>query len=97
MTVTNQNYVHEEIKGRLNSGNTLLLFSSDSFTFFSIKYVNKINKICKIIILPVVLYGCETSFLIIKEEHKLRVSENRMLRRVFSPKKEEITRMEEVP
>jgi hypothetical protein len=51
---------------------------------------NIINiKIYKIVILPVVLYGCETWSLTLREEHKLRVSENKVLRRIFGPKKEE--------
>jgi hypothetical protein len=37
-------------------------------------------------ILPVVLYGCETWSLILSEEHRLRVFENRVLRRIFGPK-----------
>jgi hypothetical protein len=39
-------------------------------------------RIYKTIILPVVLYGCETLSLTVKEEHKLRVFENRVLRRI---------------
>jgi hypothetical protein len=42
------------------------------------------------IILPVVLYGCETWSLILKEEHRLRVFENRVLRRTFGPKRDEV-------
>jgi hypothetical protein len=42
-------------------------------------------------ILPVVLYGCETWLLTLREEHKLRVFENRVLRRVFVPKRDEVT------
>jgi len=44
----------------------------------------------KIIILPVVLYGCEIMSLPLREEHRLKVSENRVLRRIFWPKKEEV-------
>jgi hypothetical protein len=40
------------------------------------------------IILPVVLYGCETWTLTVREEHKLRVFENRVLRRIFGPKRD---------
>jgi hypothetical protein len=43
------------------------------------------------IILPVVLYGCETWSLTLKEEHRLRVFENRVLRRIFGPKRDEVT------
>jgi hypothetical protein len=41
--------------------------------------------------LPVVLYGCETWSLTLREEHRLRVFENRVLRRIFGPKRDEIT------
>jgi hypothetical protein len=43
----------------------------------------------KTVILSVVLYGCETWSLTLREEHRLRVSENRVLRRIFGPKREE--------
>jgi hypothetical protein len=42
-------------------------------------------------ILPVVLYGCETWSLILREEHRLTVLENRVLRRIFKQKKDEVT------
>jgi hypothetical protein len=48
-------------------------------------------KIYKTIILPVVLYGCETWSLTLKEEHRLRGFENRILRRIFGPKKDNVT------
>jgi hypothetical protein len=48
-------------------------------------------KVYKTIILPVVLYGCETWSLTLKEEHRLRVFENRVLRRIFGPKRDEVT------
>jgi hypothetical protein len=48
-------------------------------------------KIFKTIILPVVLYGCETWSLILREKHRLRVFENRILRRLFGPKRDEVT------
>jgi hypothetical protein len=44
-------------------------------------------KIYKTIILPVVLYGCETLSATLREEHRLRVFENRVLRRIFGPKR----------
>jgi hypothetical protein len=43
------------------------------------------------IILLVVLYGCKTWSLTLREEHRLRVFENRVLRRIFGPKKDEVT------
>jgi hypothetical protein len=48
-------------------------------------------KIYKTIILPVVSYGCETWSLTLWEEHRLRVIETRVLRRIFGPKRDEVT------
>jgi hypothetical protein len=45
----------------------------------------------KTIILQVVLYGCETWSLALREEHRLRVFENRVLRRIFGPNTDEVT------
>jgi hypothetical protein len=47
-------------------------------------------KVYKTIILPVVLYGCETWSLTLRREHRLRVLENRVLRRIFEPKRDEV-------
>jgi hypothetical protein len=43
----------------------------------------------RFIILPVILYGCETWSLRLKEEHRLGVFEKRVLRRIFGPKRDE--------
>jgi hypothetical protein len=51
---------------------------------------NKI-RIYKTIILPVLLYGCETWSLTLREEHRLRVFENKVLRRIFGPKRDKVT------
>jgi hypothetical protein len=48
-------------------------------------------KIYKTIILPVVLYGCETWSLTLRKEHRLRVFENKVLRRIFGPKRYGLT------
>jgi len=48
-------------------------------------------KIYRNIILPVVLYGCEAWSLILQEERKLRVFENMVLRRIFGPRRDEVT------
>jgi hypothetical protein len=50
-----------------------------------------VTRIYKTIILPVVLYGCETWSLTLREHHRLRVFENRVLRRIFGPKRDEVT------
>ena len=52
---------------------------------------NTNSKIYRTIILPVVLYGCETGSPTLREEHRLRVFENRVLRRIFGPKRDEVT------
>jgi hypothetical protein len=51
-------------------------------------------KIYRTIILPVVVYGCETWALTLREECRLRVFEDRVLRRVFGPKRDEVTGLE---
>jgi hypothetical protein len=51
---------------------------------------NEKIKIYKVIILPVVLYGCETSFITLRAEHRLRAFENRVLRGMFGPKRHEV-------
>jgi hypothetical protein len=48
-------------------------------------------KIYRTIILPVVLYGCESWSLTLREECRLRVLENKVLRRIFGPKRDEVT------
>jgi hypothetical protein len=48
-------------------------------------------RIYETIILPVVLYGCETWSLTLREKHRLRVFENRMLGRIIGSKKDEVT------
>ena len=48
-------------------------------------------KTYRTIILPVVLYGCETWSLTLREECRLRVFENRVLRRIFEPQRDEVT------
>jgi hypothetical protein len=69
----------------------LLSFGSEPSVFsFAVKKLKKI-RIYKTIIMPVVLYGCETWSLTLMEEHRLRVFENRVLRRIFGPKRDEMT------
>jgi len=50
-----------------------------------------IDKIYRSVIVPLVLYGCETWSLTVSEERRLGVFENRMLRRVSEPKRDEVT------
>jgi retron-type reverse transcriptase len=66
-TLTDQNYIHEEIKSRLNSGNACY-HSVQSLLSSRLLSMNVKVKIYKTIILPVVLYGCETWSLTLREE-----------------------------
>jgi hypothetical protein len=85
----NQNCIHKEIKSRLNSGNVCYQTVQNLLSSHQLSKNVKI-KIYQTIISPVVLYGCETWSLMLGEEHGLRVSENRMLRRIFGPKRDEV-------
>jgi hypothetical protein len=79
--------MQEEIKSRLHSGN-VCYHSVQSLLSSRLLSRNVKVKIYKTIILPVVLYGCETWSLILREEDRLRVFENRVLRRIFEPKRD---------
>jgi hypothetical protein len=89
-TLTNQNSIQEEIKSRLKSGNACYHLAQNLLPTSLLSKHLKI-KIYRTILLPVVLYGCETWSLTLREERRLRVFENRVLRRIFWPKKDEVT------
>jgi hypothetical protein len=89
-TVTNQNFIQEEIKRRLDSGNGCCQ-SVQSLLSSRLLSENVKIKIYKNTILPVVLFGCETWSLTSREEHKLKVFENRVLKRTFGPTRAEVT------
>ena len=89
-TLTNQNSIQEEIKSRLKLGNACY-HSVQKLLSSSLLSKNIKIKIYRTIILPVVLNGCETWSLTPRKERKLRVFENRALRRMFGPKRDEIT------
>ena len=65
-------------------------FGAEYFVFQFATQKLKI-KVYRTIILPVVLYGCETWSLTLREERRLRVFENRVLRGIFGPKRDEVT------
>jgi hypothetical protein len=69
----------------------LLPFCPEPSVFSSAVEKNIKIRIYETIILLVVLYGFETWFLTLREEHRLRVFENRVLRRMFGPKRDEVT------
>jgi hypothetical protein len=85
-TLTNQKDIHDEIKSRLNSGNACY-YSVQNLLSSCLVSKNLKIKIYKTVILPVVLYGRETLSLTLREEHRLRVFENRVLRRIFGHKR----------
>jgi hypothetical protein len=82
--MTNETCIHEEIKCSLNSGSTCYrsLQKLLSSHFLSPLHIT--------IIFPLDFYWCETSSLILREGHRLRVFENRVLRRIFGSKREEV-------
>jgi len=89
-TLTNQNYIAEEIKSRLRSGNACYHSVQNLLSSRMLSKNLKI-KIYRTIILPAVLYGCETWSRTLRKERKLRVFENMVLRRIFGPRRDEVT------
>jgi hypothetical protein len=89
ITVTNQNLIHDEIKRRLNLSNACY-HSVHILMYYRLVSKNVKIRIHKTIILPVVLYGCEAWSLTLREEHRLRVFENRVLREIFGPRRDEV-------
>jgi hypothetical protein len=81
--------IQEEFERRLNSGNAYC-HSVQNFSASRLLSKNVKLRIYKTIILPVVLCGCKTWFLTLREEHRLTVFENRVLRRIFGPKTYEV-------
>jgi hypothetical protein len=81
--------MHKEIKSRI--GNACYHSVQSLLSSRLLSRNAKVN-IHKTIILPVVLYGCETWYLALREEHRLSVFENRVLMRIFGPKRDEVTR-----
>jgi hypothetical protein len=81
-TITNQNLIEEEIKRRLNSGNACYHSAQNILSSRLLSQNIKI-RVYKTIILPVILYRCETWSLALREEHRLRAFEKCVLRRLF--------------
>ena len=90
VTVTNTNDIREEIKRRINMGNACYYSLEKILSPHMFSNKLKVNTY-KTIILPVVLYGCETWSLMLREELRLSVLENRVLRKIFGAKRDEIT------
>jgi hypothetical protein len=90
ITVTNQNLIQVEIKRRLNFDNACYHSVHNPLSSRLLSKTVNIG-IYKIIILPVVLYGCETRALALREEHRLKVFERRVLERKFELKRGVVT------
>ena len=88
--LTNQNFIAEEIKSRLRSGSACY-HSVQNLLFSRLLSKNLKIKIYRTKIFSVLLYGCETWSFILREERKLRVFENMVLRRMFGPRRDEVT------
>ena len=84
----NQNSIQEEIKSRSKSGNACYHSVQN---LLSSNLLSKNLKIYRTIILLVVLYGCETWSLTLREERRQRVFENRVMRRIFGPRRDDGT------
>jgi hypothetical protein len=89
MTVTIQNLVGEEINRRSASGSSH--YSAIQNILFSRLLSRNAKSRIYNVIMPVVVYCCETWTLTASAEHRLRVFENRVLRRMFEPKRDELT------
>jgi len=89
-TLTNQNSIQDEIKCRLKLGYACYYSVHNLLSSSMLSKTLKI-KIYRTIILPVVLYGRGTWSLTLRKERRLRLFENRVLRRVFGPKRDEVT------
>jgi hypothetical protein len=89
-TLTNQNFIQEEIRSRLKSGNGYYHLEQ-SLLSFSLLSKNLRITIYRTIVLPLVLYGFQTWSLTWREERRQMVFENRVLRRIFGPKRDEVT------
>jgi hypothetical protein len=87
--VTYQNCINDKSKSRLSSGNACNL-SVQNLLFSLLLSKNLKIKIYKTITLSVILYVCGSWSLTIREEPILRVFGNRMLRRIFGPKRDEV-------
>ena len=88
-TLSNQNSIQYEIKSRVQSGNACYHSVQNRLSSSLLSKIIKF-KIYRSLILPVVLYGCETWSLTFREERRLRVFEIRVLRRIFGPKRDEV-------
>jgi hypothetical protein len=90
-TLTHLNSIQEEIKSTMKAWNACY-HSVQNPLSSSLLFKNLKIEIYRIIILPVVVYGSATWLLTLREECRMKVFENRVLRRIFGPKRDKVTR-----
>jgi len=89
-TLPSQNFVPEEIKSRFSSGNSRYNLVQSLLSSSLLTKNTKIKRY-RTMILLVVLYGCETWSVTVREERRLRVFKNKVLRKIFGPNRDEVT------
>jgi hypothetical protein len=92
-TVTHQNLIQEEIRRLISD--SACCHSVQNYLSLCLLSMNLKIKMYRTVILPVVPYGCETWSLTLREEHRLKMFENRVLRRIFGPKRDYVMGGEE--
>jgi hypothetical protein len=89
-TLKNQNSIQEDMKSRMKSGNACYHLVQNLLSS-SLLSKNTEIKVQRTIILPIVLYACETLSLMLRGERRMRMFQNRVLRRIFGSKRNEVT------
>ena len=89
-TLSNQKSIQEKINSRLKSGNACY-HSVQNLLSSSLLFNNLNIRKYRTSVFPLVLYGCETWSLTLREKRRIRMFENRVLRRTFGPKRDEVT------
>jgi len=93
ITLTNQTSNKEEINNTLNAGN-IFYHSAQNLLSSILLFRNLKIKTWRNLILPLDLYGCESWSLMLREERRLRLCENSVLRRIFGSKRDEVKNLE---
>jgi hypothetical protein len=82
--------MQEKMKSRLNPGNACYHLVQNLLSSCLLSRIVKVN-ICKTTILLGFFYGCETWFFTLREENRMRLFEKKVLRKIFRPKRDEVT------
>jgi hypothetical protein len=89
-TLTNQNSIQEDNHSTLQSGNASCHLVKNLLSFNLLSKIIK-SKVQRTVILSIILYGYENWSLTLKDGHMLRVFQNKVLRKIFGPKRDEVT------